>query len=233
MDLQFDDVVNLLHISKNTLQKWIDKKNIPYYTISGIPRFNRQELEEWLLESVVNAVDLPFGESDDGSSTWNKYCLYRAIYKGCVINNVEGSSKEDVIRQVMDQASNILNINSDIVSDMLIERENMMSTALGGGIAVPHTRDFLLHDYTDAAIVVYLKNPIDWNSIDGTMTDTCIFLFACDDKRHLNLLAKVAHLTRIDEIKKVLEQRPEKEKLLESILYFEKNLPIHTLSGCS
>ncbi|MCH9617593.1 MAG: hypothetical protein SP4CHLAM5_08820 [Chlamydiia bacterium] len=229
MDLRFEDVANLLHISKTTLEKWMNKKNIPYYTISGHPRFNRQELEEWLMEAIANDRELPFGENDDGASTWNKYCLYRAVHKGCVINNMPASSKEEIILSVMNHASSVLKINPEIVAEMLIEREKLMSTALGGGIAVPHTRDFLLHDYTDAAVVVYLKEPMDWGAIDGTLTDTLIFLFACDDKRHLNLLAKVAHLTTMDETKDLLKSKPSKEKLLESILSFEKGLFEHTL----
>lgn len=226
MDLQFDDVINLLHISKNTLQKWMEKKNVPYYTISGKPRFNRQELEEWLMDAVANDVELSFGESDDGASTWNKYCLYRAIHRGCVIENIAGSSKEEIISSVMDLSAASLSINPEIISDMLIEREKLMSTALGAGIAVPHTRDFLLHDYTDAAVVVYLENPIDWGAIDGSLTDTLIFLFACDDKRHLNLLAKVAHLTTMEDTKNILQTKPPKEKLLEEILRFEKRLSV-------
>lgn len=224
MDLKFEDVTNLLHVSRNTLEKWMIKKQVPYYTISGNPRFNRQELEEWLMESVANDRELPFGESDDGASTWNKYCLYRAVHKGCVLTDVPVASKEEVIRYVMEKAALVLKINPEIVSDMLIERENLMSTALGDGIAVPHTRDFLLHDYTDAAVIAYLEKPMDWGAIDGTKTDTLIFLFACDDKRHLNLLAKVARLTTLEETKNHLKERPSKEDLLDSILSFEKKL---------
>ena len=226
MDLKFEDVTNLLHISETTLQKWMDKMNVPYYTISGKPRFNRSELEEWLMESVVNEIDLSLGECDDGSSTWNRYCLYRAVHKGCVINDISATDKNDIIHEVMNKASSTLKVNPDIVADMLIDRENMMSTALGGGIAVPHTRDFLLHDFTDAAVIVYLDNPVDWGAIDGSMTDTLIFLFACDDKRHLNLLAKVAHFASREETKDIFKHHPEKERLLEQILDFEKNLAI-------
>ena len=226
MDLKFEDVTNLLHISESTLLKWMEKKNVPYYTISGRPRFNRGELEEWLMESVVQERALPLGECDDGSSTWNKYCLYRAVHKGCVISDIASTSKEDIIKEVMVKASSTLKINPDIVSEMLIEREKMMSTALGDGIAVPHTRDFLLHDFTDAAVIVYLDNPVDWGAIDGSLTNTLIFLFACDDKRHLNLLAKVAHLTTRSETKHLLAKRPNKESLLETILSFEKSLSI-------
>ncbi len=226
MDLQFEDVVNLLHISKNTLQKWMEKKNVPYYTISGKPRFNRQELEEWLMETVATEGKLTFGETDDGASTWNKYCLYRAVHKGCVIDGVYSKTKEGIIKEVMEKAASSLKINPEIVSDLLLEREKLMSTALGNGIAVPHTRDFLLHDFTDAAVIVYLQNGIDWGAIDGTLTDTLIFLFACDDKRHLNLLAKVAHFTMKEHTKDTLKARPSKEKLLEEILTFEKNLAV-------
>jgi len=224
MDLHFEDVANLLHISTYTLTKWMEKKDIPYYTISGKARFNRQELEEWLMEAVANDRAIPSFETDDGSSTWNKFCLYRAIHKGCVFHLSSKGSKEAIIRKVMEEAGPILKIHPEIVSELLIEREHLMSTALGGGIAVPHTRDFLLHDFTDAAVVVYLDDPINWGAIDGTMTNTLIFLFACDDKRHLNLLAKVAHLTMMEESKHLFKKKLPKEELLQAVLEFEKGL---------
>ena len=107
----------------------MEKKNIPFYTISGKARFNRQELEEWLMDAAANGGKLPSFETDDGSSTWNKFCLYRAIHKGCVIEGISKGSKEEIIRTVMHEAASVLKINPEIVSEMLIERENLMSTA--------------------------------------------------------------------------------------------------------
>jgi PTS system nitrogen regulatory IIA component len=102
-----------------------------------------------------------------------------------------------------------------------MDRERLMPTTLNHGIAVPHTRDFLLQKSFDVVTVVYPKNPIEYGALDGKKVHTLFFLFACDDKRHLHLLAKLAHLTRLEEALKFLSDKPNKAELLAYIKEWE------------
>jgi PTS system nitrogen regulatory IIA component len=96
-----------------------------------------------------------------------------------------------------------------------------MSTAINHGIAIPHTRDFLLKSHHDILIVVFLKNPIDWGAMDKKPVHTLFFLFACDDKHHLNLLAKLAHLSSSEDALTKLLETPTKEELLQYVKSWE------------
>ena len=108
--------------------------------------------------------------------------------------------------------------------ELLVDRENLMPTSLNCGIGAPHTHDFLLKDHHDAVAIVFPEKPINDGALDGKPVHTLFFLFACEDKRHLHLLAKIAHLSSQPETLAILSQKPSKEALLEYIKEWESNI---------
>ena len=75
------------------------------------------------------------------------------------------------------------------------------------------------------AIKEILRRHIDKNS----KSYAC--MFACDDKRHLHLLAKIAHLTRNPETLSFINSQPGKAHLLNYIKEWETNLSLSQLAG--
>ena len=227
MDLRKEDVAKLLTVSKQTIDRLIEEGNLPAYTLGGELRFNRSEIENWIVKtSSVEKDILPFGEEIIECSPWQQFGLYRAIHKGDVIINTSATTKEEVIKDTMITISERLSFDPEVVIDLLLERENLMSTALSNGIAVPHTREFLLEGLFDAVVVVYPKEAINWCSLDGKPVHTLFFLFACDDKRHLNLLAKIAHFSSLDESMELIQSKPSKVELLDYIKKWETKISI-------
>jgi len=225
MDLRKKDVAELLTVSIQTIDALIDAGKIPTYTIKGEQRFNRSEIENWMMKTLSLEKDtLPFGESEGSYSPWQQFGLYRAIHKGDVLHDLATTNKEEIIAQAMDATSETLSLDPEIVSELLLEREHLMPTALNNGIAIPHTREFLLRGLFDAVVVVYPKTPLDWGALDGAPVHTLFFLFACDDKRHLNLLAKVAHLSSSQEALEFLQTKPSKPLLLDYIKNWEASI---------
>jgi len=109
---------------------------------------------------------------------------------------------------------------------LLLDRENLMPTALNNCIAVPHTRDSLLPGHQDVVVVVFLDEPLEYGALDGQPVHTLFFLFACEDKRHLHLLAKIAHLSSQPQVREFFLKRPSKKQLLEFIKEWESQIPL-------
>ena len=77
----------------------------------------------------------------------------------------------------------------------LLSREEMMSTAIGNGIAIPHVRLFdSMSLQEDIVVVAYLFEPVDWVAPDGKPVHTLFFVLAADETRHLQILAEIAQL---------------------------------------
>jgi len=225
MDLRKKDVAELLTVSEETIDKLIGRLALPCYKLGGETRFNRSEVEDWMVQVLAREREtLPFGEEQGEKSPWQQFGLYRAIHRGEVISDLSASSKEELIYTTLDRAADKLHLNPEVVAELFLERENLMPTALNNGIAIPHTREFLITGLFDAVIVVYPENPIEWGALDNLPVHTLFFLFACDDRRHLNLLAKIAHFISQEEHVRFLNSRPSKPLLLESLKAWESSM---------
>jgi len=233
MDLKIKDVAKLLNVSETTIRRWLAEEKIPAYRISHEYRFSRIEIEDWVMKHKLGQADgtSPFEKEKDGKERVSakggtqQYGLYRALHKGTVLKNAAGKNKQEIISTTTDAMAQGLNLDSTVLCELLMDREKLQPTALNNGIAVPHTRDFLLNKHHDVVTIVFPEEPIDYGSLDGNPVHTLFFLFACDDKRHLHLLAKIAHLSSQPETLKFLKTKPSKEELLEYVKEWEGSIP--------
>lgn len=239
MDLKIKDVSELLNVSETTIRRWLSDGKIPAYRINHQYRFNRFEIENWVMSHKLGKTNngiSPFTEqikinteaekvSHQYTSGGSKqFSLFRAIHKGGVLHNVPGNTKEEVIRAAMKQISVDLDLDADVITDLLLDREALQSTALNNGIAIPHTRDFLLDAHLDMVSVVFPEKLLPYGALDGKPVNALFFLFASDDKRHLHLLAKIAHLSSQPATLALLNKKPSKEVLLEYVKEWEGNI---------
>jgi PTS system nitrogen regulatory IIA component len=236
MDLKIKDVAELLNVSQTTIRRWLAENKIPAYRIREQYRFSREEIQRWVVNKGQEDDLTPAFDTSDGEMEKNarvavggsrQFSLYRALHKGCVLPIVAGQRKEEVICSAMEQVSDLLGLDAEGITSLLLDREQLQSTALNCGIAVPHTRDFLLNRNYDIIVVAYPEEPIPFDALDGKPVHTLFFLFASDDKRHLHLLAKIAHLASQPAFLKLLQQRPSKEELLNLIREWESNILLY------
>ena len=223
MDLTLQDVAELLNVSESTIERWIADSKIPYYRLKHQYRFSRSEVENWVLSWKQGNFFEPKTVERLGTQ---QFGLFRSVNKGGVWADVPGKNKEEVVRAAMKRIAGELNLDAEVLTDLLLDRERLMPTGLGYGIAVPHTRDFLLQEAFDVVAIVFPKKPIEYGSLDGQPVHTLFFLFACDDKRHLNLLAKIAYFCGKKENLELLKKKPTRVDLLESIKAWESNLRV-------
>ena len=241
MDLKIKDVAELLNVSETTIRRWLTEGKIPAYRLHHQYRFSREEIENWMMSCRLKKGEGSFLPSIEGESLYadlkeeeelelqkkkgmQQFSLYRAIHHGGVFNDLKSTTKEGIIRETMERVAEGLSIDPAGMANLLLDREKMMPTALNHGVAVPHTRDFLLKGPTDVVLVVFPKTPIDWGALDDHPVHTLFFLLACDDKRHLHLLAKIAHLSSNEEALELLRSRPDKKDLLEYIKDWEAKI---------
>lgn len=235
MDLKIKDVADLLNVSETTIRRWLVDGKIPAYRLNHQYRFNRLEIEDWVMNQRLGKASISsshvHAESEEeeavspaASRGSKQFSLYRAVHKGGVFYNIPGSTKEEVIRATMKHLAPELNVDADVISDLLMDRENLQPTALNNGIAIPHTRDFLLNAPFDVLAVVFPTHPIAYGALDNKPVHTLFFLFANSDKRHLHLLAKIAHLSSQRDTLQFLQTKPSKEQLLEFIKQWESSI---------
>ncbi len=241
MDLKIKDVAELLNVSEKTIRRWLADGKIPAYRLNSQYRFSRIEIENWVMSCKLNKDETsPLGFTDVLSSSQDalpeenedifepkiglqQFSLYRAIHKGGVLR-AAATTKQEIISSTVKQSAKILGVDADILTDLLLDREKLMPTALNHGIAVPHTREFVFKGPFDVVIVVFPEKPIEYGALDGEPVHTLFFLFASGDKHHLHLLAKIAHLSSNEKMRQFLKSRPDKQLFLETMQDWEANL---------
>jgi nitrogen PTS system EIIA component len=237
MDFKIKDVADLLNVSETTVRRWVLDGKIPSYRINQQHFFSRAEIENWVISHKLDkthgispfayrkeadSISLEASRASTGGS--QQFSLFRAIHKGDVLHQLAANTKEEIIRLTMRQTAKKLHVDADIMTELLLDRENLMPTALNNGIGAPHTRDSLLNAHHDAVVVVFPKKPLDYGALDGKLVHTLFFLFACEDKRHLHLLAKIAHLSSQPNALEFFQTKPSKDLLLNFVKEWESQI---------
>ncbi len=149
--------------------------------------------------------------------------LAQLIQKGGIFNDVEGSSAKEVYRKIVDRLELPESIPSDDVYKALCDREDLMSTAVGNCIAIPHCRVPLLKNEEDQKVcVVRLKNPIDMSAPDGLSVSVMFIILAQNLKDHLKVLSDLGNVIKAPKFRKLLAEGAEESQLLDLIRELSK-----------
>lgn len=90
------------------------------------------------------------------------------------------------------KSGKILNIEE--VTQKVFEREKLMPTGVGNGVALPHAKT---EQITDTVLsMVVLKEPIEYDSLDGLPVSVVLLVLGkeSDIGYHLKLLSKISKL---------------------------------------
>ena len=144
--------------------------------------------------------------------------LAQLIHRGGVFKNVEGSTPQEIYAKVCKMIDLPEGLTSDDVYNALCAREQVLSTAVGNGIALPHARSPIMKNESEQRIcVVYLKNPIDMKAPDEREVFVMFILLDHNSQIHLKVLSSLPALFRDPKFKKALELRSD-EAVLASII---------------
>lgn len=116
--------------------------------------------------------------------------------------------KRTLLHDLAHRAAVVLNVDDDVVFSALLKREELGSTGVGNGVAIPHVR--LEQVKNPFGIMVRLKDPINFDSIDGQPVDlVCLLLLSKENESaQLNALAGIARRLRRPEVLEELRHAP-------------------------
>jgi PTS system nitrogen regulatory IIA component len=108
-------------------------------------------------------------------------------------------NKERLLRDLATKAGLALNLPADRIAAELLKREELGSTGTGSGVAVPHAR--IQEIMKPFGVMAKLKQPIDFDAIDGKPVDLVFLLLlpATGESGQLGALASVARKLRESE----------------------------------
>lgn len=116
-----------------------------------------------------------------------------------VVADVRSPNKLHLLQALAQRAAAALGVPVDDVLSSLLKREQLGSTGVGRGVAIPHAR--LPTVKKPFGVLARLKQPVDFDAIDGQPVDLVFLLLlpAPPEPDHLVALASIARKLKVPE----------------------------------
>ena len=167
--LTIEEVAKYLRVSERTVYDWAQKGEIPAGKIGTVWRFKKSEIEKWVNERL-SSTQKP-AEVKQAVTVKNILSPDRIMF-------IDHSTKRDAIIELAQNLATAPQIkNEKELVEEILKREELMSTAIGRGIAIPHVR---LSSVTDLVMSVGIckHDLIDFQAIDDNPVRILIMIAA-------------------------------------------------------
>jgi len=135
-----------------------------------------------------------------------------------IILDLKNSTKTEVLEEVSEYAAKLgLVPDKEALFKGLAERENLISTGIGGGIAIPHTR----YEGPERLFIILAKSKkgVEFDALDGEPVFLFIVIAGPEnaDKEQLKVLSRTARLLKQTEFRDRLLSMQTQEEVLHCI----------------
>jgi PTS system nitrogen regulatory IIA component len=167
--LTIEEVAKYLRVSERTVYDWAQKHEIPAGKLGTVWRFKRGEIERWVDEKLSHKTFIPQAGNIHLETIIS---TDRIIFLNC-------ASKRDAITELARNLSLAPQVKDgqELVTEIL-KREDLMSTAIGKGVAIPHVR---LASVTDLVVSVGISRVeiTDFQPLDNEPVRLLFMIAAC------------------------------------------------------
>jgi len=171
--LTIEEVAKYLRVSERTVYDWAQKGEIPSGKIGTVWRFKKSEIERWVNERLSSNRPVAFISS---VKIQNIISPDRILF----LNYPSKRHSLIALSENLSTAPQIKN-RQELISEIL-RREELMSTAIGKGIAIPHVR---LNSVTDLVISIGISrcDITDFQTLDDVPV-RLLFMIAAAYNQH-------------------------------------------------
>lgn len=193
------EVAEYLKVSEKSVSRLIHRGEIPAIKVGGQWRFLKGAVEDWLSSSMVVQVKSVKGELIEAvESQPEAIPISRFLHPGRILPGLQPMPKEQLLSllcHVLQKDGAIR--SSDVLLGKLLEREKMISTALPGGLALPHPREPDLPCILCPSLALGIcPKGMDFGAPDHKPTHLIILICAASVVAHVRILGRLAVLFR-------------------------------------
>jgi excisionase family DNA binding protein len=204
--LSLSDVAEFLQLSEKTIHKMIKSGEIPYARIGNQYRFSSEMLDDWIYSKMEVVPQNDFSRLVE--QEFDVVPLSRLISEDTILLNIQERERDQVLDRLAETAfdKNIIS-DKDYFFKKLKEREEMFSTSIGSGVAVPHLRkpsDSIIRE--PRIIIASSSEGVAFGAPDGSPVYLLFLIISDSEIVHLKILSKLAGILRKEENVKRLRE---------------------------
>lgn len=194
--MTIEEVAEYLRVSERTVYDWAQKGEIPSGKLGTAWRFKRQDIEQWIDHHLA-------GEKKKSDLV---PLFLDNVLKSDRVLVIESATKQEILDEMITMMSEASEVKSkDELSKGIYHREQLMSTGIGLGIAIPHVRLRSVKDVIMGAALVR-EGVKDYESLDSIPVKLIFMIVAREDQhaQHIKLLSQISTRLKDEEQRKLL-----------------------------
>ena len=198
--LTLDDLARQLGRDRRELEKLVNRGRLPGRKRDGFWHFHEADVSQWLEGELRTLTDSELAavearqESDDSDPSTPVTSLLKPEL--CEVP-LAGRTKRGVLESLVEVAGRTWQVwEPATVLKAILQRDEMCSTALDGGVAIPHPREPLVNALGEPVVAFGRAGGrgVPFGAPDGRLTDLFFLVLCRDTQTHLRVLARLARM---------------------------------------
>ena len=212
------EMADYLKVARRSLLKMAENGDIPATKVASQWRFMRTVVDDWLITKMKTLPDRELEKLIDSEQL--PVPLSALLRPELVRLDIEDAGVRRILEMLTDLLirRNLLTSSKDFV-DRLADREEMVSTAIFPGVAIPHARKPEECPVSEPRIIVGVsRDGVDFNSLDGKPTYLFCLICANQVLLHLKIIAELALVFRQPNLIEKVRSAEDPERILRIFL---------------
>jgi fructose-specific phosphotransferase system IIA component len=143
-----------------------------------------------------------------------------------VVLQLDATDKASALEHMVDllaASGKVSDVNE--LKRVILEREKLMSTGIGNGVALPHGKTNVVN--TSLAALATLKTPLDFDSLDDKPVQIILMLVGTEGNvgQHLRLLSRISRMIGSEAFRSSLLSARSVNDVLELFASYEEERP--------
>ncbi|HAL92056.1 MAG TPA: PTS fructose transporter subunit IIA [Verrucomicrobia bacterium] len=223
MQMTVKDAAKALNVAEKTVYRWIQSGGLPAYRVAGQYRINRAMLFDWATSKRINFSPTETPKEPENAPLPT---LAYALQEGGIHYRVAGANKTDILNALVGLLKLPDHVNRDFLLQALLAREQLQSTGVGDGIALPHVRNpAVLEIATPMVCLCFLEAPIEFDALDGKPVKVLFTPLSPNVRIHLHLLSRISFALRNPKFKALLAAEGRRDELLDAARELDPESP--------
>jgi len=189
--LTLSEVAAYLKIAEKTVHRMVQKDEIPCFKVASQWRFQKEQIDQWIRGKMKGPAQSAGSRLLE--TTPHKVSLSQLITRDFIIMDVKNGDKKAILSQLVTPLEKAKMVdNRETYLEKLLFRENMITTGLAKGVALPHVRNPQEIQAPFPAVVLGIcREGCDYAALDGQPTCLFFLIFSDSVTVHLRLTSRI------------------------------------------
>jgi PTS system nitrogen regulatory IIA component len=127
--------------------------------------------------------------------------LLESLQRESIVSDLKSKNKKGILEELVTPVARIAGVRHDDLMRVLLERERLGTTGIGGGIGIPHGKSKAIESHLLGFGLS--RKGVDFESMDGQPTHIFFLLITPENSRelHIKLLARISAILKHEPFK--------------------------------